>query len=353
MPDRRRRPRPMRDWTRWCRQPRAAFEAGSFCPGPASAIERRSRTAASATTTASARQPATRPAGGRRRTRRSCRWSVCNDVDGGDIDAARGRGRTRTRLLSELDRTFFVEAGAGTGKTTMLVGRIVNLVAAGRVTMEHLAAITFTEAAAAELRDRVREGLERGSGRCRIGTPTSGRAACGRSARSTWPRSPPFTRSPRSCCGPIRSRRGCRPGFATLDEIEQGFLFERALPRRGSGETALEEPARSESSSARCCSGSARSSMRDAGRQRWRSSTICSSRQTTWTAPEPPPALPGRARVGARAARRSRPGCGTPRTGRLTRWCRPSSASSRAARRLRAGAHRRRGAGGARGARLG
>ena len=42
----------------------------------------------------------------------------------------------------------------------MLVGRIVNTVATGRVTMEHLAAITFTEAAASELRDKVREGLE-------------------------------------------------------------------------------------------------------------------------------------------------------------------------------------------------
>lgn len=68
---------------------------------------------------------------------------------------------TRERLLDDLDATFFVEAGAGTGKTTLVVGRIVNLVAAGRVRIEELAAITFTEAAAAELRDRVREGLER------------------------------------------------------------------------------------------------------------------------------------------------------------------------------------------------
>ena len=63
-------------------------------------------------------------------------------------------------MLNELDRTFFVEAGAGTGKTTMLVGRIVNLVATAACDGD-LAAITFTEAAAAELRDRVREGLER------------------------------------------------------------------------------------------------------------------------------------------------------------------------------------------------
>jgi ATP-dependent helicase/nuclease subunit A len=70
---------------------------------------------------------------------------------------------SRHRLRTDLDTTFFVEAGAGTGKTTMLVSRIVELIAAGPDTlrMERLAAITFTEAAAAELRDRIRQELER------------------------------------------------------------------------------------------------------------------------------------------------------------------------------------------------
>src|SRR5438094_863178 len=70
-----------------------------------------------------------------------------------DLDA-------RKRLLDELATTFFVEAGAGTGKTTALVSRIVELVARDDLPMERLAAITFTQAAAAELRDRVREALE-------------------------------------------------------------------------------------------------------------------------------------------------------------------------------------------------
>src|SRR5438132_1567604 len=68
--------------------------------------------------------------------------------------------RARERLVAELDTTFFVEAGAGTGKTTALVSRIVELVARDNLPMERLAAITFTEAAAAELRDRVRQALE-------------------------------------------------------------------------------------------------------------------------------------------------------------------------------------------------
>ncbi len=56
---------------------------------------------------------------------------------------------------SALAETVFVDAGAGTGKTTALVARVVNLLRAG-VPVREIAAITFTEAAAAELRHRVR-----------------------------------------------------------------------------------------------------------------------------------------------------------------------------------------------------
>ena len=66
----------------------------------------------------------------------------------------------RERILRETRKTMFVEAGAGTGKTTALVGRIVALVADG-ARIDQIAAITFTEKAAAELTDRVRQQLER------------------------------------------------------------------------------------------------------------------------------------------------------------------------------------------------
>jgi ATP-dependent helicase/nuclease subunit A len=66
----------------------------------------------------------------------------------------------RDRLVTELDRTFFVEAGAGTGKTAAVVAAIVARVAAARLVMERLVAITFTIAAAGELRVRIREELE-------------------------------------------------------------------------------------------------------------------------------------------------------------------------------------------------
>ena len=65
----------------------------------------------------------------------------------------------RERIRTSLEETLFVEAGAGTGKTTALVGRVVELVRHGTPTRA-IAAITFTEAAAAELRDRLRGALE-------------------------------------------------------------------------------------------------------------------------------------------------------------------------------------------------
>ena len=67
----------------------------------------------------------------------------------------------RARISESLGETLFVEAGAGTGKTTSLVSRIMNLVETGAAKMDGIAAITFTEAAAAELRERVRDELEK------------------------------------------------------------------------------------------------------------------------------------------------------------------------------------------------
>src|SRR5262249_5886291 len=74
--------------------------------------------------------------------------------------AAQADKAARARIESALDECVFVEAGAGTGKTTALVARVLALVASG-VPLREIAAITFTESAASELRDRIREELER------------------------------------------------------------------------------------------------------------------------------------------------------------------------------------------------
>jgi CRISPR-associated exonuclease Cas4 len=62
--------------------------------------------------------------------------------------------KQRERALIDLDSTLLVEASAGTGKTSLLAGRVAMLLAAGHAP-SNIAAITFTERAAAELRARV------------------------------------------------------------------------------------------------------------------------------------------------------------------------------------------------------
>ncbi|HET9608156.1 MAG TPA: UvrD-helicase domain-containing protein [Acidimicrobiales bacterium] len=66
----------------------------------------------------------------------------------------------RDRISHGLDETVFVQAGAGSGKTRALVDRIVRLVTTGTAGLDAVAAITFTDKAAAELRDRVRRRLD-------------------------------------------------------------------------------------------------------------------------------------------------------------------------------------------------
>jgi ATP-dependent exoDNAse (exonuclease V) beta subunit len=70
-------------------------------------------------------------------------------------------GAVRRQLLEELDRTFVVEAAAGTGKTTVLVGRIVAVVRCGRAKLSEIIAVTFTEKAAGEMKLRLRVALEK------------------------------------------------------------------------------------------------------------------------------------------------------------------------------------------------
>ena len=60
----------------------------------------------------------------------------------------------RLAALTNHERSLLVEAGAGSGKTALLAGRVALLVGAG-IHPKNIAAITFTEAAAAELLERI------------------------------------------------------------------------------------------------------------------------------------------------------------------------------------------------------
>jgi ATP-dependent exoDNAse (exonuclease V) beta subunit len=66
----------------------------------------------------------------------------------------------RRMIREALDETLVVEAAAGTGKTTELVNRILQVIAHGRADIRGIVAVTFTEKAAGELKLRLRQGLE-------------------------------------------------------------------------------------------------------------------------------------------------------------------------------------------------
>ncbi|MGH9675400.1 MAG: UvrD-helicase domain-containing protein [Bryobacteraceae bacterium] len=66
----------------------------------------------------------------------------------------------RRRIRESLQESLIVEAAAGTGKTSELVRRLVNVLAAGLTTIERVVAVTFTHKAAGELKLRLRHGLD-------------------------------------------------------------------------------------------------------------------------------------------------------------------------------------------------
>ena len=114
-----------------------------------------------------------------------------------DKKAAAGRPdeAARRRITADLDATFLVEAGAGSGKTKSLVDRMIALIATGRATIQTQAAVTFTRKAAAELRARFQVALERN-----LGGNRPGEEGC------SW--------------GPEEKARL----KAALDDLEQGFI---------------------------------------------------------------------------------------------------------------------------------
>ncbi len=129
--------------------------------------------------------------------------------------------------------TYLVEAGAGTGKTTVLVERLVALVASG-VPLDRIVAITFTEKAAGELRLRLRAGLE-------------ARAASDplvREALSSLDRA--HVTTIHGFCGAMLRERpveaGIDPGFAIADELRQQVIEEAVWDEWIRGQLASELP---------------------------------------------------------------------------------------------------------------
>jgi ATP-dependent helicase/nuclease subunit A len=146
------------------------------------------------------------------------------------------------RIRESLDESLFVEAGAGTGKTKALVDRLVALVRSGRP-INAIVAITFTEKAAAELRERVRIELEQAAGlgdaRGYIGAALEALDAA------------PISTIHAFAAGLVRSfaaEAGVDPDFAILDEVAAQRRFQQAwrerLEQLGDNETARDTFAR-------------------------------------------------------------------------------------------------------------
>ncbi|MEI8331705.1 MAG: UvrD-helicase domain-containing protein, partial [Methanomicrobiales archaeon] len=62
------------------------------------------------------------------------------------------------------DMSMVVTAGAGTGKTFVLVQKYIDLIRTRGVTVPQILALTFTDKAAAEMKERIRAELLRQEG---------------------------------------------------------------------------------------------------------------------------------------------------------------------------------------------
>ena len=120
--------------------------------------------------------------------------------------------------IERRDGDLLLDAGAGSGKTAVLVERFVRAVREDGIEVGQILAITFTDKAAAELRDRIRERLRE------LGEDERARATEG-----AW-----ISTIHGFCARVLRASAlaaGIDPAFVVLDETEAGRLAERAFDR--------------------------------------------------------------------------------------------------------------------------
>jgi len=149
----------------------------------------------------------------------------------------------RERARRDHATSLVIEAGAGTGKTTLLVDRIEAMVRSGAARLDQIAAVTFTENAATTMKLRLRERLERARVDAALPAAERERVAAAlelleRASVSTI----------HALCAQILQERplecGVPPGFRMADESEADGLFAGAWEewlgeRLGGGDDVL------------------------------------------------------------------------------------------------------------------
>jgi len=134
--------------------------------------------------------------------------------------------RARERVRDDHETSFVLEAGAGTGKTTLIIDRIEALVRGGRARLTDLAAVTFTENAATTMKLRLRERLER----ARSGDIPSAERGRAEAALQVLERAQISTIH--ALCAAILQERplecGVMPGFRVADDAESELVFTEA-----------------------------------------------------------------------------------------------------------------------------
>lgn len=127
------------------------------------------------------------------------------------------------------DRDVFCEAGAGTGKTRVLVGRYCDALTGDEAGIDEILAFTFTERAASELRQRIRRELSRRSRLAKDAGDEERATALRRLARETeraWVTT--IHGFCRRLLGTHPVAAGLDPRFRVLDASEAGRLREQA-----------------------------------------------------------------------------------------------------------------------------
>ncbi|MBU8923059.1 MAG: UvrD-helicase domain-containing protein [Bacteroidales bacterium] len=147
----------------------------------------------------------------------------------------------RLRAVSDLDSSLCLEAGAGTGKTTLLVDRYLSIIGQGRAMPGQIVAITFTEKAASEMKSRLRREID-----SRIASLDKDETSCERfrEARNNLESAHISTIHAFASSllreNPVEA--GVYPGFGLLDDIESKMLLDEcwntflSRPHEGAGD---------------------------------------------------------------------------------------------------------------------